>query len=795
MANYVPFDILNGNPTSAITANNVSTHNKRTDVVPRKPFTRLVLPHEVDDTFVSALTNIRRNCSDSSSDYSDTSSWDTDFDDDKEQPETHEPDKKNVSNGSRGETRMQVPSTTHMMTHSKGSGNTAMARPDITHKPHMKPTVPLRPPILEAKPTATAIDPVSNGSRGETRMQVPSTTHMMTHSKGSGNTAMARPDITHKPHMKPTVPLRPPILEAKPTAVNVPPAPLKLPTPPKPPMEDYGHVKTLVSNLNLPPALHRALTQPCDEEEQYESIDNVDLPSREAIAALFNHSNTAKLLNTSQNQPSFFQEPRQSDSSLPSSSLHPSSSQEQLSLQMRRSPQPEQLAIPKTIGPPVPPTAIVSPYKSQITKPVPIASAIPSRPLPPHPISQSQPARSFPSQPQVFRPPATVPQPEEEQYECMEDTSDLPTAPNKNDGYISDEYESIKDNQFKIHFGVPVPNITDYYLQPVHKQKDNDVPPPLPLKPKPNIEMPSIRPPSPPRKKLEDQSSSSSSPGNSGDGVVTGLFGELLRKVRNRPATYTSDRGSRQMLTSLIECGRMSVCFYVRLAGPLLHNLATRLCTEMADIAVGMKRRIIYPIRRLLSRYDDVLPPDDQFQFEEKTPTLEVKKANFPSSEHKLSPTVDQRPFIHQNSQRPLPPTPEPNKSVLHNLEKCSAGSHRGSKVSNLNVTQMPWYHNVNRRRAEELLCNSEDGMFIIRPSQTQNPLTLSLWYNNRLYNISVRQRPDGKYALGYEKANEQSFASVEELVTNYQSEKLLLYSGGERNGRTFLTKWPQRRD
>nr|CAD7412568.1 unnamed protein product [Timema poppensis] len=214
-------------------------------------------------------------------------------------------------------------------------------------------------------------------------------------------------------------------------------------------------------------------------------------------------------------------------------------------------------------------------------------------------------------------------------------------------------------------------------------------------------------------------------------------------------------KGSCRMLTSLIECGRMSVCFYVRLAGPLLHNLATRLCTEMADIAVGMKRRIIYPIRRLLSRYDDVLPPDDQFQFEEKTPTLEVKKANFPSLDHKLSPTVDQRPFTHQNSQRPLPPTPEPNKSVLYNLEKGS-GSHRGSKVSNLNVTQMPWYHNVNRKRAEELLCNTEDGMFIIRPSQTQNPLTLSLWYNNRLYNISVRQRPDGKYALGYEKANEQ---------------------------------------
>nr|CAD7426474.1 unnamed protein product [Timema monikensis] len=695
-------DRPNGNPTSTITANNVFTNNKRTDFVPRKLSTPLVLPHKMDDTVVSALTKIRSNCSDSSSDYSDNFSWDTDFDDDKEQPDTHEPDKKNVSNRSRGERRIQEPSTTRMMTHSKGSGNTVVARPDTAHKPHTEPAVPSRPPIIGAKPTAlndAGIKPngnptstitannvftnnkrtdfvprklstplvlphkmddtvvsaltkirsncsdsssdysdnfswdtdfdddkeqpdthepdkknVSNGSRGERRMQEPSTTRMMTHSKGSGNTVVARPDTAHKPHTEPAVPSRPPIIGAKPTALND--GGLR-------PCEDFGqqsesapcftsgthstsksddqtqvlHSKTKAINVfrtmfqnftetshnNLkircnvegwnhslvpgwatssPIATCGKLSIKCDDEEQYESIDNVDLPSREAIAALFNHSNTAKLLNTSQNQPSFFKEPRQSDSSHPSLSLHPSSSQEQLSQQIRRSPQPEKLAVPKTEAPSVPPTAIVSPYKSQVTKPVPITNAIPSRPLPPHPVKQSQPARSFPSQPQVLRPPAIVPEPEEEQYECMEDSSILSSAPNKNDGYISDEYESIKDNQFKIHFGVPVPNITDYYLQPVHKQKDNDIPPPLPMKPKPNIEIPSIRPPSPPRKKLEDQSSSSSSPGNSGDGVVTGLFGELLRKVRNRPATYTSDKGERYqyktIVRHLISVARMS---------------------------------------------------------------------------------------------------------------------------------------------------------------------------------------------------------------------------------------------
>lgn len=49
-----------------------------------------------------------------------------------------------------------------------------------------------------------------------------------------------------------------------------------------------------------------------------------------------------------------------------------------------------------------------------------------------------------------------------------------------------------------------------------------------------------------------------------------------------------------------------------------------------------------------------------------------------------------------------------------------------------------------------------ENGSFLVRPSsQPQNPLTLVLWYNRRLYNISIRYRADGRYALGSEKANE----------------------------------------
>jgi hypothetical protein len=48
--------------------------------------------------------------------------------------------------------------------------------------------------------------------------------------------------------------------------------------------------------------------------------------------------------------------------------------------------------------------------------------------------------------------------------------------------------------------------------------------------------------------------------------------------------------------------------------------------------------------------------------YAERAPTPEVKKATaLPPSSHK-SPPVEQRPITFQNTQRPLPPTPEDNK-------------------------------------------------------------------------------------------------------------------------------------
>ncbi|XP_021921143.1 B-cell linker protein-like isoform X2 [Zootermopsis nevadensis] len=290
-------------------------------------------------------------------------------------------------------------------------------------------------------------------------------------------------------------------------------------------------------------------------------------------------------------------------------------------------------------------------------------------------------------------------------------TDELPEG-HLNDGYDSDEYESIKENEKLTH--LPPVDGAEYYLQPVqqHPDQSSGGAPPLPAKPwskPPDASLPSAKPPSPPRRKSDD---SPNSPGNSGDGV-TGLIGEILRKLRSPAISSLQD-----------------------------------------------------------SR--------------ERTPTPEVKKAaTLPTASHKLSP-ADQRPVTLQGSQRPLPPTPEDKKL----LEK--PGTARSRRTSKVGLSHQPWYHNVDRKQGEDMLRNGENGSFLVRPSsQPQNPLTLVLWYNRRLYNISIRYRADGRYALGSEKANELSFASVEELVQNYQSEKLVLFSAGEKTGRTLLTSSP----
>ena len=84
---------------------------------------------------------------------------------------------------------------------------------------------------------------------------------------------------------------------------------------------------------------------------------------------------------------------------------------------------------------------------------------------------------------------------------------------------------------------------------------------------------------------------------------------------------------------------------------------------------------------------------------------------------------------------------------------------------------------------------SGEDGSFLVRPStQLQTHLTLTLWYRRRAYNISIRQRPDGRCALGTEKTNEQVCGSV--LCTSLHKSLALHFTKPE-GLLLWLLGWP----
>lgn len=148
----------------------------------------------------------------------------------------------------------------------------------------------------------------------------------------------------------------------------------------------------------------------------------------------------------------------------------------------------------------------------------------------------------------------------------------------------------------------------------------------------------------------------------------------------------------------------------------------------------------------------------------------EKKSATLPHSGSSTS-------LLSERATRPLPPPPD-----------------------RLSYVEKPWFHNVTREQAIILITeqgtygnSQDDGYFLLRPSTTNvnSPLALVLWCRDRVYNIPVRKRSDNRYALGSVKVNETSFSSVEEIVTCYMKEELVLYTGGVQTGSTKLTGTP----
>lgn len=65
----------------------------------------------------------------------------------------------------------------------------------------------------------------------------------------------------------------------------------------------------------------------------------------------------------------------------------------------------------------------------------------------------------------------------------------------------------------------------------------------------------------------------------------------------------------------------------------------------------------------------------------------------------------------------------------------------------------------------------------------------MMLQYDNQEFNIKIRIRSDGEFALGVQRENEDSFESLESLIKFYSPgiKMLELYQGCTIVGKTFL--------
>ncbi|XP_070541554.1 B-cell linker protein-like isoform X2 [Ptychodera flava] len=185
---------------------------------------------------------------------------------------------------------------------------------------------------------------------------------------------------------------------------------------------------------------------------------------------------------------------------------------------------------------------------------------------------------------------------------------------------------------------------------------------------------------------------------------------------------------------------------------------------------------------------------DDLYQVpEERTlPERPVKNVPLPRppSEHSTPPP---RPVPLQPTQSTPPPRPAPLQpaqparpppshstppSRLHHKELPQIPT---SSSSTSEFEGFPFYHGpLDRKRAEAALKDSnKNGAFIVRDGRdginSNDPYTISVWYNGKPWNLKICKRPNGKYALGAVKPGETTFDSPLELVQHHRDNSLVL--------------------
>ncbi|XP_026133578.1 B-cell linker protein-like isoform X2 [Carassius auratus] len=182
------------------------------------------------------------------------------------------------------------------------------------------------------------------------------------------------------------------------------------------------------------------------------------------------------------------------------------------------------------------------------------------------------------------------------------------------------------------------------------------------------------------------------------------------------------------------------------------------------------------PLPRDLKKPNPPLTPKPNIAPRESEATLiKTTPGTIPRSPADTIPSPSATGF--HRAKMPLPrQLPSQSKGMLASDSRSARDAEEEA-----GVYKKVWYaSSCDRKTAEDALIRSaKDGSFLLRKSSgvdAQQPYTLVVFYNSRVYNIPVRYIASTKqYSLGKEKQGEERFSSVSDIIENHQKNPLVL--------------------
>ncbi|XP_033835687.2 B-cell linker protein isoform X2 [Periophthalmus magnuspinnatus] len=169
------------------------------------------------------------------------------------------------------------------------------------------------------------------------------------------------------------------------------------------------------------------------------------------------------------------------------------------------------------------------------------------------------------------------------------------------------------------------------------------------------------------------------------------------------------------------------------------------------------------------------LPVKPSFrEFENRTlPLTPSEPAPLPSKAFSLDLKRPKIPIPHFLSHRQTDQHDVPDKGCVE--------ENKAEIKSEEELHSKPWFAQFcDRKTADEALLECyQDGAFLVRKSSghdAQQPYTLVVLYNNRVYNIPIRFiQSSQQFALGREKRGEEYFSSLTHIIEHHERTPLVL--------------------